>query len=306
MITITAYYVVDGRKKYITHKTIDNDLKILTIMNQIGEDIINRISLGQFEDLPNNFDNTIQSVIGDRNNRYLFIGVPSNQYFCIMCHLLDNDNNPHDTIMFRGCAIDVNDNVSIRIGNNMISFKLPRTFYDIFDRVEEMFENWQSCQFIAAKDYFVPVFHYDDDQRIHFDRGIGVYSNHISDILEHCRNRLEHIKERDGFVGADCEVYKPSGAGYEPIVTGFIRNMRRNMAHIEYIPMYTTTDGVRIYDGFPIIKKAAGRFIVTYDYNKILQRHVVDNEFKEDYMTDMNSSMREACETICEKLASYG
>lgn len=270
--TIRAYYVKNGKKKFISEAHTINVFYIVEIMHTMATNIISDIINGKFDDIPKDLDITISPVLGDHYNRYRFIGIPSNHYFCIMCHMLEDGKTSYDTIMFRGCKIHVDDECVITIGGHKIlQHEQYASFYDIFCRIEDQFESTNS---IISLDnpYRAVLMKFDSKHHVTFEN--ASYVPYSTDMVVFTRGYLTGIRDKE-FPKSEVRVQPKLSSYFEPSVFGYITtNYQKHEYEFQCVPVYTVTDGkTTIYRDYPIVRDDKyNKYIVTSDYEVELGR----------------------------------
>ena len=270
--TIRAYYVKNGKKKFISEAHTKNVFYIGEIMHTIATNIISDINNGKFDDIPENYDTTISPMLGDHYNRYRFIGIPSSHYFCIMCHMLEDDKTSYDTIMFRGCKIHVDDECVITIdGHKILQHEQYASFHDIFCRIADQFESTNS---IISLDnpYRAVLMKFDSKNHVTFEN--ASYVPYGTDMVAFTRDYLTGIRDKE-FPRSEVRVQPKLSFDFEPSVFGFITtNYQKHEHELQCVPVYTVTDGkTTIYRDHPIVRdNEHNKYIVTSDYEVELGR----------------------------------
>lgn len=271
--TISAYYVKNGKKKFISEMHTINAFDIREIMYIMATNIISDINNGKFGDIPEDFDTTISPVLGDHYNRYRFIGDPSNHYFCIMCYMFESHTIFHDTIMFRGCKIHVDNECTITIGGHKIVLSRTQytSFYDIFCRIADQFESTNS---IISLDnpYRAVLMKFDSKNHVTFEN--ASYVPYSTDMVAFTRDYLTGIRDKE-FPKSEVRVQPKLSFDFEPSVYGYITtNLQKHEHKLQCVPIYTVTDGkTTIYGDHPIVRDGEhNKYIVTSDYEVELGR----------------------------------
>lgn len=273
MYKITAYYVKDYKKEFISERSTNDFYAIGDVMRQMATNIVDRIKNSEFDDIPEDFDCTISDMLGDNYNRYRFVGIPSNRYFCIMCHMMDSKTS-HDVIMFRGCEISVSKVAVITIGDHKVimdhDFTGIQTFYDIFDHIEDTFERDKSNMVIDNIIYRAVLMKFDSTNHITFEQAF--YAPYSTDMVDCTKKFLTAIRDKY-LPRSEVRVQRKLDIDFEPSVYGFITtDNRKHEYKLQCVPIYTISDGrTIIYNGFPIIKDT-NKYIVKYNYDTEIGR----------------------------------